>query len=205
MTQAHANITKQTSVCPFCEANCGVILEIDRENQKVVSAKGDKDDPFSVASWASPATTSPGVVISKCRVEANWMGWQLEMSGQQLPLHAEDRFAINRQELVIDFKGSCCAGPSGDIADKGAASNLHADNRKPGSVGVFGGLQDDGKNLFGVLPPDHQLNGVAGEEIHVAPDGANQCLAGKAVGKLDPTRGRSDDLGSGDKGCVGLD
>lgn len=47
MTQAHANITKQTSVCPFCEANCGVILEIDRENQKVVSAKGDKDDPFS--------------------------------------------------------------------------------------------------------------------------------------------------------------
>ena len=47
MTQPQANTIKQTSICPFCEANCGVILEIDTENQKVLSARGDKDDPFS--------------------------------------------------------------------------------------------------------------------------------------------------------------
>ena len=47
MTQHQAHTIKQTGVCPFCEANCGVILEIDRENQKVISARGDKDDPFS--------------------------------------------------------------------------------------------------------------------------------------------------------------
>ena len=46
MTERTSTV-RQTSVCPFCEANCGVILEIDQVKQKVVSAKGDPDDPFS--------------------------------------------------------------------------------------------------------------------------------------------------------------
>ena len=48
MTLSHENTITQAGMCPFCEANCGVILEIDREKQKVISSKGDQDDPFSL-------------------------------------------------------------------------------------------------------------------------------------------------------------
>jgi len=49
MAECHTdtNIVNQVGVCPFCEANCGIVLEVDTENQKVVSARGDKEDPFS--------------------------------------------------------------------------------------------------------------------------------------------------------------
>ena len=32
-------------VCPFCEATCGVVIEVDGD--RVVNVRGDKDDPFS--------------------------------------------------------------------------------------------------------------------------------------------------------------
>ena len=32
-------------VCPFCEATCGVVIEVDRDS--IVCVRGDKDDPFS--------------------------------------------------------------------------------------------------------------------------------------------------------------
>ena len=48
MAEFHTKTTNQVGVCPFCEANCGIVLEIDTENQKIVSARGDKDDPFSI-------------------------------------------------------------------------------------------------------------------------------------------------------------
>src|SRR5579871_1052586 len=32
-------------VCPFCEATCGLAVEV--ENNSIVSVRGDKDDPFS--------------------------------------------------------------------------------------------------------------------------------------------------------------
>ncbi len=32
-------------VCPFCEATCGVVIET--EGEKILSVRGDKDDPFS--------------------------------------------------------------------------------------------------------------------------------------------------------------
>ena len=32
-------------VCPFCEATCGLRLEV--EGERIVSVRGDKDDPFS--------------------------------------------------------------------------------------------------------------------------------------------------------------
>ena len=33
--------------CPTCEASCGLVLEVDRENKKIVSVKGDPDDTMS--------------------------------------------------------------------------------------------------------------------------------------------------------------
>jgi anaerobic selenocysteine-containing dehydrogenase len=32
-------------VCPFCEATCGVVIEVDRDS--ILSVRGDKNDPFS--------------------------------------------------------------------------------------------------------------------------------------------------------------
>lgn len=34
-------------LCPFCEQNCGVLVEVDEAARKVISVRGDKDDPFS--------------------------------------------------------------------------------------------------------------------------------------------------------------
>ncbi|MDX1735650.1 MAG: molybdopterin-dependent oxidoreductase, partial [Halioglobus sp.] len=31
-------------ICPTCEACCGLVVEVDREQQKIVSIKGDPDD-----------------------------------------------------------------------------------------------------------------------------------------------------------------
>lgn len=33
--------------CPICEACCGLVIEADRDSGRVLSVKGDKDDPFS--------------------------------------------------------------------------------------------------------------------------------------------------------------
>jgi anaerobic selenocysteine-containing dehydrogenase len=43
MTQTTLN----PRICPFCEQNCGVIVEVDPQAQSIVSVRGDKDDPFS--------------------------------------------------------------------------------------------------------------------------------------------------------------
>lgn len=36
-----------TRLCPFCEACCGLVVEVDPARRQVVSIKGDKDNPFS--------------------------------------------------------------------------------------------------------------------------------------------------------------
>lgn len=41
-----ANLTI-TRLCPFCEACCGLVVVVDPAERRVVSIKGDKDNPFS--------------------------------------------------------------------------------------------------------------------------------------------------------------
>jgi anaerobic selenocysteine-containing dehydrogenase len=41
------NTQSITRLCPFCEACCGLVVEIDVDNHKVLSIKGDVDNPFS--------------------------------------------------------------------------------------------------------------------------------------------------------------
>lgn len=36
-----------TRLCPFCEACCGLVVEVDPARRAVISVKGDKDNPFS--------------------------------------------------------------------------------------------------------------------------------------------------------------
>jgi anaerobic selenocysteine-containing dehydrogenase len=47
MSQVGKKTTLHPRICPFCEQNCGVIVEVDPQAQSIVSVRGDKDDPFS--------------------------------------------------------------------------------------------------------------------------------------------------------------
>ena len=40
-----ANRTTVHRVCPFCEATCGLAVEV--EGDAIVAVRGDKEDPFS--------------------------------------------------------------------------------------------------------------------------------------------------------------
>ena len=33
--------------CPLCEAKCGIAVEVDRAADRVVTIRGDDEDPFS--------------------------------------------------------------------------------------------------------------------------------------------------------------
>ncbi len=46
MTSQSRQTVQHPFVCPLCKAHCGVILEVDVLNQRVLSSKGDRDDPF---------------------------------------------------------------------------------------------------------------------------------------------------------------
>lgn len=46
-------------ICPFCEATCGLTLEVDDAAHRVVSARGDRDDVFS-AGFICPKGASFG-------------------------------------------------------------------------------------------------------------------------------------------------
>ncbi|TSB02363.1 molybdopterin-dependent oxidoreductase [Sphingorhabdus contaminans] len=41
------NNRKITRLCPFCEACCGLVVEVNSASRQVISIKGDKDNPFS--------------------------------------------------------------------------------------------------------------------------------------------------------------
>ena len=38
------NIETLRRICPTCEACCGLVMEVDRDEQKIISIKGDPDD-----------------------------------------------------------------------------------------------------------------------------------------------------------------
>ena len=38
------NIETLRRICPTCEACCGLIMQVDRDQKKIVSIKGDTDD-----------------------------------------------------------------------------------------------------------------------------------------------------------------
>jgi anaerobic selenocysteine-containing dehydrogenase len=47
--------------CPICEASCGLRLEVDRVAQRVLSVRGDEDDPRS-RGYLCPKATAPQAV-----------------------------------------------------------------------------------------------------------------------------------------------
>ena len=44
---AAPDIRAHLRLCPFCEQNCGTIVEVDHATQEIVGVRGDKDDPLS--------------------------------------------------------------------------------------------------------------------------------------------------------------
>jgi len=42
-----SDIRTHYRICPFCEQNCGVVVQTDHTARKILSVRGDKEDPFS--------------------------------------------------------------------------------------------------------------------------------------------------------------
>jgi len=86
--------------CPICEASCGLVLEVDRAARRVLSVKGDDDDPRSRGYVCPKAVASVGVFEDPDRLrrpikrvgapgpDARWeeIGWDeaLEWVGRRL-------------------------------------------------------------------------------------------------------------------------
>src|SRR3990172_8522390 len=47
--------------CPICEASCGLRLEVDRAAKRVLSVRGDEDDPRS-RGYLCPKATAPQAI-----------------------------------------------------------------------------------------------------------------------------------------------
>jgi anaerobic selenocysteine-containing dehydrogenase len=42
-----SGVSVHPRICPFCEQNCGVLIEVDHAARSILSVRGDPDDPFS--------------------------------------------------------------------------------------------------------------------------------------------------------------
>jgi anaerobic selenocysteine-containing dehydrogenase len=45
--QGNPDVRTHLRLCPFCEQNCGTVVKFDHKAKRIISIRGDKDDPFS--------------------------------------------------------------------------------------------------------------------------------------------------------------
>ena len=57
----HSTATVVHRSCPICEASCGLRLEVDRAAKRVLSVRGDEDDPRSLG-YLCPKATAPQAI-----------------------------------------------------------------------------------------------------------------------------------------------
>ncbi|MCP5044445.1 MAG: hypothetical protein GY944_25730, partial [bacterium] len=69
-----------TRSCPICESGCGLRLEVDREQKKILSVRGDEDDPRSQGYVCPKATAVKGLYEDPDRIKKPLRktdaGWQ---------------------------------------------------------------------------------------------------------------------------------
>ncbi len=54
--------------CPICEASCGLVFEVDRSAQKVITVHGDRDDPRSLGYMCPKAIAPKGIYEDPDRI-----------------------------------------------------------------------------------------------------------------------------------------
>lgn len=45
--QGNSDVRNHLRLCPFCEQNCGTVVKFDHKAKRIISIRGDKDDPLS--------------------------------------------------------------------------------------------------------------------------------------------------------------
>jgi len=100
MATAAPNTETFTRSCPICEASCGLRVEVDREARKILSVRGDEDDPRSRGYVCPKATAVKGLYEDPDRltkpIQKTPTGWE-EISFEQAYALVGERLGAVRE------------------------------------------------------------------------------------------------------------
>ncbi len=107
--------------CPICEASCGLRLEVDRAHKKVLSVRGDEEDPRSRGYVCPKATAVKGIYEDPERLRrplrktrAGWeeISWEdaLQLAGERLAAIKEAHGKDSIATYVGNPIGHCVSG-----------------------------------------------------------------------------------------------
>ncbi|MCP4039504.1 MAG: molybdopterin oxidoreductase family protein, partial [bacterium] len=105
-----------TRSCPICESCCGLRLEVDREQKKILSVRGDEDDPRSQGYVCPKATAVKGLYEDPDRIKKPLRktdaGWQ-EISFEEAYAYAGERLGAIREAHGKDAVATYIGNPIG--------------------------------------------------------------------------------------------
>jgi anaerobic selenocysteine-containing dehydrogenase len=101
--------------CTLCEAHCGIAVEVDRQAGRVVTVKGDKQDPFSRGYICPKAYGMKGLQDDPDRLRAplrrNGDSWE-EISWDAAYTLVAERLGALREEHGVEALGSYIGNPN---------------------------------------------------------------------------------------------
>ena len=89
--------------CPICEACCGLKLEVDREQKKILSVRGDEDDPRSRGYVCPKATAVKGLYEDPERLTRPLR--KTETGFEEISWEEAYRFASDRLAAIKEAHG----------------------------------------------------------------------------------------------------
>lgn len=108
-----------TRSCPICEACCGLELEVDRSAKKILSVRGDANDPRSKGYVCPKATAVKGLYEDPERltkpIRKTESGWE-EISWEEAYRYAGERIAAVREAHGKDSIATYIGNPIGHCA-----------------------------------------------------------------------------------------
>ena len=108
-----------TRSCPICEACCGLELEVDRSARKILSVRGDDNDPRSKGYVCPKATAVKGLYEDPERltkpIRKTETGWE-EISWEEAYRYAGERIAAVREAHGKDSIATYIGNPIGHCA-----------------------------------------------------------------------------------------
>ncbi|MHC4491848.1 MAG: molybdopterin-dependent oxidoreductase [Planctomycetota bacterium] len=110
----HAEVVHRS--CPICEACCGLRLEVDRATARVLSVRGDEDDPRSRGYLCPKATAMQGIHADPDRIRRplrrTAAGWK-EMDWEEALALVGSRLHAIREAHGKDAVGTYIGNPLG--------------------------------------------------------------------------------------------
>ncbi len=102
--------------CPICEASCGLVLEVESDARRVISVRGDEDDPRSRGYICPKATAAQSVYEDPDRLRAPLRrtedGWE-ELSWEDAYAYAGERLSAIGADYGKDSIATYIGNPIG--------------------------------------------------------------------------------------------